>query len=95
VLSSPKITDTEVEAFARMTSVTEDILRTIAGTRGWIKNYTVCLALVKNSKTPVAISMNLMPRLMEKDLRLLASDRNVAEVLRTTARRRLASTEKR
>ena len=33
VLSSPKLTDSEVEAFAKMANVTEDVLRTIAMNR--------------------------------------------------------------
>lgn len=89
VLASPKITDSEVESIARMTNVAEDVLRTISTTRGWMKSYSVCVALVKNPKTPVAISMNLMSRLIDKDLRMLSTDRNVPEVLRTTARRKI------
>jgi len=88
VLSSPKLTETEVASFARMTSVSEEIPRTIAGTRAWVKSYAVCVALVKNSKTPLAISMNLLSRLNDKDLRALATDRNVPEVLRSTAKRK-------
>ena len=59
VLSCPKVNDAEVEAFAKMGNVSEEILRTIAKSRAWTKSYTVVLALVKNSKTPVAITMNL------------------------------------
>ena len=58
VLSCPKLNDAEVEAFAKMGNISEDILRTIASTRAWTKNYSVTLSLVKNSKTPVALSMN-------------------------------------
>lgn len=94
VLSSPKITETEVESFARMTSVTEEVLRTISTTRAWMKSYTICVALVKNPKTPLAISMNLLARLNDRDLRGVSTDRNVPEVLRNTARRKVA-TEKR
>lgn len=89
VLSSPKLTDPEVEAIAKMTSVSDEVLRLIAVTRTWIKNYLVVVALVRNPKTPVAVSMNLLPRLMERDLRLLSSDRNVADLVRLTARRKL------
>ena len=56
VLSCPKVNDAEVEAFAKMGNVSEDILRTIAKTRAWTKNYAVVLSLVKNSKTPVALT---------------------------------------
>ena len=90
VLSSPKMNDTEVAAIAKMQNVSEDVLRTIAKNRAWLKNYSVVLAVVKNPKTPVALSMNLMARLSEKDLKLLSTDRNVPDVLRTQARRKMA-----
>jgi hypothetical protein len=89
VLSSPKLTISEVEAFARAGNVAEDCLRTIAFCRAWMKNYNVVAALTRNPKTPVAISMNLLARLTEKDLRMLSTDRNVPDVLRVTARKKL------
>ena len=52
VLSSPKMNDTEVAAIAKMQNVSEDVLRTIANNRAWLKNYSVVLAVVKNPKTP-------------------------------------------
>ncbi len=89
VLSSPKMTETEIAGIARMGSVSEDVLRTIANNRGWLKNYSVTVGLVKNAKTPVALSMNLMARLSEKDLRMLSTDRNVPDALRVNARKKL------
>ena len=88
VLSCPKVNDAEVESFAKMGNVSEDILRTIAMSRAWTKSYTVVLALVKNSKTPVAISMNLMQRLNPADVKKLSTDRNVPEALRVAARKK-------
>jgi hypothetical protein len=88
VLSCPKVNEAEVEAFAKMGNVSEEILRTIALTRAWTKNYSVVLALVKNAKTPVAITLNLMQRLTDSDVKRLASDRNVPEPLRLAARKR-------
>ena len=88
VLSCPKVNSAEIEAFCKMGNVSEDILRTISKSRGWTKDYAVVLALVKNSKTPVAISMNLMQRLNDGDVKKLASDRNVPEALRLAARKR-------
>jgi hypothetical protein len=93
VLSCPKVNDAEVEAFAKMGNVSEDILRTIAMSRAWTKSYTVVLALVKNSKTPVAISMNLMQRLNPADVKKLGNDRNVPEALRVAARRKSAKNQ--
>ena len=37
----------------------------------------------------VAISMNLLARLQERDLKLLSTDRNVAEIVRITARKKV------
>jgi hypothetical protein len=93
VLSCPKVNEAEVEAFAKMGNVSEDILRTIAQTRAWTKNYAVCLALVKNSKTPVALTLNLMQRLTDIDVRKLSTDRNVPEALRLAARKRVVANQ--
>lgn len=89
VLSCPKVNAAEVEAFAKMGNVSEDILRTIAMSRAWTKSYTVVLSLVKNAKTPVAISLTLMQRLTDSDVKKIATDRNVAEALRLGARKRM------
>jgi hypothetical protein len=91
VLSCPKVNPAEVEAFAKMGNVSEDILRTIANTRAWTKSYGVVLSLVKNSKTPVTLSMNLMQRLTESDVKKLSTDRNVPEALRLAARKRVTA----
>ncbi len=89
VLSCPKVTETEVESFARMGSVSEDVLRTIGQTRAWVKSYTIVMALVKNAKTPVAMSLTMLNRLNEADVRRISIDRNVPEALRIAARRKL------
>jgi len=89
VLSSPKLTETEVEGIAKMANVAEDVLRIISMNRIWMKNYPVVLGLAKNPKTPPAVSMNLLVRLNERDLRMISTDRNVPDVLRVTARKKL------
>jgi hypothetical protein len=89
VLSSPKLTDAEVESIAKMSSVSDEILRIISNNRGWMKNYGVVSALARNPKTPLPVSMNLLNRLNEKDLKTLSTSRNVPEVLRTTARKKV------
>jgi hypothetical protein len=94
VLSSPKLTETEIESIAKMTSVSEDVLRIISNTRSWMKRYGVMAALARNPKTPIAVSMNLLPRLTEKDVRAISADRNVPEVLRITARQKIVLSRK-
>jgi hypothetical protein len=88
VLSSPKLTDAEIASFAKMQNVAEDVLRVIAANRQWTKSYSVILALAKNAKTPVAMSMNFLNRLTAKDVSMIAVDRNVPEALRIAARKK-------
>ena len=95
VLSSPKLTETEIESFARMTNVSEEVLRVIATSRGWTKHYGVLSAIVKNPKTPPAVSLSLVPRLNERDVKQLTSDRNVPEGIRLVARKLMATNESR
>jgi len=90
VLTSPKLTESEVEAFAKMGNVSEDVLRIIGTNRNWLKNYGIVHAVTRNPKTPPAISMQLMHRLTEKDIKMLSTDRNVPEALRLAARRVLS-----
>jgi len=70
-----------------MGNVSEDVLRIIAMNRSWLKNYGVVLGLVKNPKTPPALSMQLLPRITERDMKMVAVDRNVPEALRLAARK--------
>ena len=94
VLSCPKVNEAEVEAFAKMGNVSEEILRTIAMSRAWTKSYGVLLALVRNSKTPVALTMNMLQRLNDSDVKKISTDRNVPEALRLAARKRAAENRK-
>jgi hypothetical protein len=88
VLSSPRLTDSEVEGYARMANVSDDVLRTIAANRAWTKNYGVVVALTKNPKTPLATSMTLLARLNDRDIAALSIDRNVPDALRIAARKK-------
>jgi hypothetical protein len=95
VLSSPKLTSSEVEGFARMTSVSEDVLRVIGNSRNWTKNYGVIVALTKNAKTPIPMAISLMSRLAERDVAMLSIDRNVPEQVRIAARRKVTAAKSR
>jgi len=91
VLSCPKVSLPEVESFAKMQNVSEDVLRIIGANRAWLKSYGVVVSLTKNPKTPLSMSMNLMARLTSKDLQKLAVDRNVPEALRISARKKIVA----
>jgi hypothetical protein len=93
VLSSPKVTESEIEAFTKMGNVSEDVLRVIGTNRTWLKNYGIAAGLCRHPKTPPAISMHLTHRLNERDLKMLSTDRNVQEPLRVLARKILTKTK--
>ena len=85
VLQSPRLTDQEVAAFAAMTSLTDEILRQIAGNRTFRKDYTVIRNLMNNPKTPIDVTLHMLPQLNALDLKKLTTNKNVADTLRTTA----------
>lgn len=85
VLQSPKLTDSEVESFASMKNIAEEALRIIASSRKFMKSYGVVRSLVNNPRAPIDISLGLLNRLTEQDLKFLCSNRNVPETVRTLA----------
>ena len=87
VLQSPRLTDTEVEAFASMTNLTGEILRAISMSRVFMKNYSIVRNLTNNPKTPLDVSLHLFPRLTATDLVKLTANKNVPETLRSSAQK--------
>lgn len=85
VLQSPRLTDQEVEAFASMTNLTDEILRMIGKNRNFRKNYNVVRNLLNNGKAPLDISLNLLPMINPQDLKKLGMNKNIPETLRATA----------
>ena len=85
VLQSPRLTDMEVEAFAKMTNLSEEVFRVISLTRKFIKSYVIMKNLVNNPKTPLDISLHLLPRLNANDLKLLTTNKNIPDTLRSIA----------
>jgi hypothetical protein len=85
VLQSPKVTDADIEAYASMKSVTEEVLRLISTNRAFMKGYAVVRALVNNPRAPVDVTLPMLNRLNERDLKGLMLNRNVADVLRSMA----------
>ncbi len=87
VLGSPRLSDAEVESFASMKNISDEVLRRIGTHREWLKRYPVVSNLVRNPRTPVGVALPLVSRLNPRDLRGLAIDRNVPEVIRRQARK--------
>ena len=87
VLRNPRITDSEIEAIAAMRTVPEDVLRTIAHSRAWTKSYNVIHNLARNPRTPISSSLAFLNRIQTRDLRIMSTNKNIPDVIRTTASR--------
>ncbi len=85
VMLSPKVSESEVEGYAAAKNVSEDVLRLIAMNRKYMKSYVVLRALVNNPRAPIDVSLPLLNRLNDPDLKGVAVNRNVADVIRTMA----------
>ena len=87
VMRNPRLTDNEVEYIASIKAVHEDVLRQIGTNRGWVKSYTVIHNLVRNPRTPIAISLGFLNRIQTRDLRALSLNKNIPDVIRQTSNR--------
>ena len=85
VLQSPKLSDHEAENFASMKDVSEEILRLIVRSRKFMKSYAVVRALVNNPRTPIDVGLPLLHHINDRDLKWLALNRNVSDVIRSMA----------
>jgi hypothetical protein len=87
VLKSPKLSDQEIESIANLRNVHDEVLRIIGTHREWTKTYGVALALTRNPRSPTGISLTMMNRLVNRDLKNLSNDKNIPEVIRRSAKR--------
>ncbi|HVT43723.1 MAG TPA: hypothetical protein VMT00_04970 [Thermoanaerobaculia bacterium] len=87
VVRSPRISESEIENFAAMRNVDQEVLRLIGVSREWTSKYPVMLALVRNPKAPLGVVLPLINRLTLKDLKSLSRDKNVQEGVRLLARK--------
>jgi hypothetical protein len=65
--------------------LSEEVLRLIATTRSFRKNYIIAKNLCINPKTPLDVSMHLLPRILTPDLKTMTTNKNIPETLRSTA----------
>jgi len=91
VIRNGRITESEVATISALRTVQDEVLRIISMNRGWMKKYTIVRNLVVNPRTPIAISMNLLKRINDFDMKMMVKTRNVSEVLRREAKRYVES----
>lgn len=85
VLRNNALGDEEVEQISRSRVVMEEVLEEIARRRDWTQRYGILRGLVSNPRTPVAISMRLLPRLGVRDLRSLGRGHSVPDAVKRAA----------
>jgi hypothetical protein len=90
VLQNPRVTEDEIVMVARNRNIESEVLKLIGDNRNWIKNYQVKIGLATNPKTPLATALHALGTLLERDLRLLAKNKNVSTTVVSQARRLLA-----
>jgi hypothetical protein len=90
VVTSPKITESEIVSIAQSRNVCDEVYRVIAMSRDWTRNYQIKQALASNPKCPQAMAMKFVNYLQDKDLRALMRSRDVPRAIATHARRILS-----
>lgn len=87
VLENPKITESEIEIISHSRSVPDEMIRAIIKNRDWMKNYGILLAVTNNPKTPAGVAIPLLSSLKLKDLVTMEKNKNVAEAIRSAAKK--------
>lgn len=100
VVASPRITDVEIVAIAKMPDVSEKVLRYIGNHKQYRADKEIVWSLLNNPKTPPGVSLNLgIVTLTDRELEHLAKNRNIPGVVsraakQVTERRKMAAQEK-
>ncbi len=87
VLRARGLTITEIEGYCGMRHLEPEIFTKIAMKRDWVRRPLIALALVKNPKVPLYVSLPLIRRLQMRDLRNIFRDRNLPDAVRAMARK--------
>ena len=89
-IRNPKITESEVEGFAKSRQLSDEVIRIIANNRQWTRNYPVKLGLCMNPKCPPGTAIKFLNFLTDRDLGALMRSRDVPGPISVQARRILA-----
>lgn len=89
VLGNARITDKEVASIAGDPSSSLDAISFIASNKALSKSYAVKLALVNNPKTPMKTALMLLETIRMNDLKNIAKSRNVSNVIKQRAAKKI------
>ncbi|HSS45468.1 MAG TPA: hypothetical protein VLO07_09020, partial [Thermoanaerobaculia bacterium] len=94
VLKARGLTPNEVESYSLMRHLDEEILRTIAANRTWVRKPSIVAALVMNPKVPLSVALPLVKFVPQRQLKSIIRDPNLADGLRVAARKFLEEKRK-
>jgi hypothetical protein len=88
-VTSPMLKENEAERIAASRSVIDDVLRSLAQNREFLRSYGVKLALVNNPRTPFTFSSRLIPHLRDNDVRNLTRSKGIPQAVKMAARQQM------
>ena len=71
VLENPRLGEGDIEAYAKSTNISLDVLRGIGNQKEWCKKYPIVRGLVFNPRAPLGLTLDLVKRLNTKDFEFL------------------------
>lgn len=89
-IRNPKITESEVETFARARNLCDEVMRIISHNRQWTRSYPIKIGLVMNPKCPPQAAVKFLNYLTDRDLGAIMRSRDVPGAISVQARRILA-----
>lgn len=81
VLRNPRIGLDEVQAAAKMATLSPEAIKYIAEHKEWGHNAVVCAAIARNPKAPVPLVVRLLPRVPLQELRVIAKGTGRAPIV--------------
>lgn len=87
--SAPGVNEGEVERWAKLRNIAEEVLREIANNKEWTRHYGIKKALVMNPRTPFGQASRFVMHLYENDLKTLAKSREVPGAVQMAAKQQL------
>ena len=93
VLRNPRLRLSEVEEFAKNSSMADNVLRSIADSRDWMKSYSLKYSIVTNPRTPGDVALKWLRYINPPELKKISKSKSIPQLIAVTAKRRLMDME--
>ncbi len=90
-LVNPRLTEDELVAAVRRDTAPRALLEAAAGSSRWRESYALRIALALQPRTPVAVALAQLTRLIDRDLRQVAGTPGLMPLVQAAAERVLAA----